>query len=61
MALARFSILNNELMNKDLYMVPEQAPLIILDRTSAVYMENNGKETKHTIHISRIMHFVRNG
>ena len=24
-------------------------------------MANNGKDTKHTIHIARIMHFVRNG
>ena len=24
-------------------------------------MANNGKYTKHTRHISRIMHFVRNG
>ena len=22
---------------------------------------NNGKDTKHTIHITKIMHFVRNG
>ena len=24
-------------------------------------MENDGKDTKHTMHISSIMHFVRNG
>ena len=24
-------------------------------------MANNGKDTKHTSHIARIMHFVRNG
>ena len=24
-------------------------------------MANNGKDTKHTRHIARIMHFVRNG
>ena len=24
-------------------------------------MANNGKDTKHTRHITRIMHFVRNG
>ena len=24
-------------------------------------MDNNGKDTKHTRHIARIIHFVRNG
>ena len=42
-------------------MVPEQAPLIILDRKSAICMVNNGKDTKHTIHTATIMHLVRNG
>ena len=42
-------------------MIPEHAPLIILDRKSAVCMSKNGKDTKHTRHTSRIMHFVRNG
>ena len=42
-------------------MVPYPATLIILDRNSAVYMANNSKDTKHTIHIARRMHFVRNG
>ena len=31
MALAHFRMLNNELLNNDTYVVPEQAPIIILD------------------------------
>ena len=50
-----------ESMNKDPYVVPEQAPLIIFDSKSAVCVAKNGKDTKHTIHTSRIIHFVRNG
>ena len=42
-------------------MVPKEAPLIVLDSKYAMYMANNGKDTKRTRHISRIMHFVRNG
>ena len=48
-------------MNKDTNMVPEQAPLIILDGKSALCMCNNGKEAKHTSHVYRIIHFVING
>ena len=42
-------------------MVPEEAPLIILDSNSDVCMDNNDKYTKHTRHIARRLHFVRNG
>ena len=42
-------------------MVPEEAPLIVLDIKSAMCMANNGKYTKHTRHISRRMNFVSNG
>ena len=38
-----------------------EAPLIVLDSKSAVCMAKNGKDTKHTIHIARRMHFGRNG
>ena len=38
-----------------------EAPLILLDSKSAMCMANNVKDTKHTRHISRIMHFLRNG
>ena len=48
-------------MNKDPYIVPEEAPLIILDSKSAMCMAKNGKDTKHTRHIARRMHFLRNG
>ena len=61
MALSHFSILIHELLNKDPDIVPEEDPLIILDSKSAICMSNNDKDTKHTGHISRRMHFVRNG
>ena len=41
-------------------MVPKEAPLIILDSKSAIFMAKNGRGNKHTIHIARRMHFVRN-
>ena len=47
-------------MNKDTDIVPEEAPLIILDSKSVMCMANNGKDTKHTNHIARIINFVRN-
>ena len=61
MDLAHFRMLNNEFLKKDPYMVPEQAPLIILDRKSAICVFKDGIYTKHTIQISRRMHFVING
>ena len=42
-------------------MVPNEAPLIVLDSKSSMCMAKNGKDTRHTRHISRRMHFVRNG
>ena len=42
-------------------MVPKEAPLIVLDSKSAQFMAKNGRDTKHTRHITRRMHFVRNG
>ena len=41
--------------------VPEEAPLIVLDSKYATCMANNGKDTKNTRYIARIMHLVRNG
>ena len=61
MALAHFRMLVNELLNEDPYMVPKEAPLIVLDSKYAICMAKNGKYTKNTIHIARRMHFVRNG
>ena len=61
MALAHFRILIHELLNKDPDIVPEEAPMVILDSKPAVCMTNYGNDTKHTRHISRRMHFVRTG
>ena len=61
MALAHFRMLVAELLNEDPDMVPKESPLIVLDRKSAMCMAKNGKDTKHTRHITRIMLFVRNG
>ena len=61
MALAHFRMLIHELLNKDPDIVTEEATLILLDSKYATCMENNGKDTKHTRHIARIMHFLRNG
>ena len=58
--IAHFRMLNNAFLNNDLDVVPEQAPLIILDSKSDVFMAKNGKHTKHTRHISIIIHFVIN-
>ena len=35
--------------------------MIVLDRKYTMCMANIGKDTKHTKHIARRMHFVRNG
>ena len=61
MALSHFRMLIHELLNKDPEIVPEEAPLIVLDNKSAMCMSKNGKDTKHTRHISSRMHFVRDG
>ena len=42
-------------------MVPKEAPLIVLDSKSAMCMAKNSRDTKHTRHIARRIHFVRNG
>ena len=61
MDLAHSRILIHELLNKDPDIVLEGASLIILDIKSAFFIDNNGKYTKHTRHISRRVNFVRNG
>ena len=61
MALAHFIMLIHELLSKDPDIVTEEAPLIVLDSKSDMCMAKNGKDTKHTRHISRRVHFVRNG
>ena len=60
MALAHISELIHELLNKDPDIVPEDDPLIVFDSKSDMCMANNGKDTKHTRHIARIIYFVRN-
>ena len=54
-------MLVHELLNEDPYMDPKEAPLIFLYSKSAQCMAKNGRDTKHTRHIARRMHFVRNG
>ena len=61
MDLAHFRMLVHEVLNEDLYMVPKEAPLILLDGKSAMCMANNVKDTKHTRHIARRMNSVSNG
>ena len=61
MALAYFSMLINELLNKDPYIVPEEYPLNILDSKSDVCMAKKFKEPKNKRHIARRVYFVRNG
>ena len=61
MDLAHFRMVVNEFLNVDPYMVPKEAPLILLDSKSDICMSNNGNYAKHTRHIARRMHFVRNG
>ena len=60
MDLAHFRMLIHELFNKDPDIVPEEAPLIILDSKSDFCMAENGKDTKHTRHVARRVNFVRN-
>ena len=61
MALAHFRMLVHELLNEDPDMVPKEAPLIVLGSKSAMCMAKNGRDTKHTRHIARRIHCVRNG
>ena len=54
-------MLIHEFLNKDPDIVLEEAPLVVLDSKSDMCMAKNGKDTKHTRHISSRMYFVRNG
>ena len=60
-AVRTFQDVIHEFLNKDPDMVPEEAPLIVLGINSSMCMAKNGKDTKHTKHIVRGIHFVRNG
>ena len=55
--LAHFRRLIHELWNNDADIVLEEAPLVVLDSKSAMCMDNNGKDTKHTRLIARRIHF----
>ena len=48
-------------MNKDPDIVPEEAPLIVLDSKSDICMADSGKDKKHTRHIARRINILRNG
>ena len=61
MAFVHFRMFIHELLNKDSDILLEEYPIILLDGKSAVCMANNGKDTKHTRHIARRIHYVRNG
>ena len=61
MALAHFRMIIYELLNKDPDIFPEESPMIVLYSKSYMCMANHGKDTKHTRHIARRMHLVRNG
>ena len=54
-------MLFHELLNKDTDIVILAEPLIILDSKSALCMYKTDKDTKHTMHIYRGVHSVRNG
>ena len=61
MALANFIMLVHELLNEDIDVVPNEAPLIVLDCKYAMCMAKHGRDTKHTRHIARRMNLARNG
>ena len=60
MTLAHFRMSIREFLNKDPDIVPEEAPLVILDSKSDVWIANNGKYTKHKRNLSRRVNFVSN-
>ena len=60
MDLSHFRMLIHGFLNNYPYIVPEEAPLVKLDSKSDACMAKNGKDTKHTSHIDRRVHFVRN-
>ena len=61
MAFANFRIFIHELSNKDVDIVPEATPLIILVIKYAACMDKNGKDTNNTRNISRRVNLARNG
>ena len=55
-----FQYLINKFLNKDPDIIPEEAPLIILDSKSDMCMSKNGKDNKRTMQIASRMNLVRN-
>ena len=51
MTLAHFRMLIHEFLSKDPDVVTDKDPLTILDSNSAMCIDNNSKDTKHTRHI----------
>ena len=47
-------------VKKDPDIVPEEYPLIVLDSKSAMCIDKNDNDTKHTRHIVRIINVKRN-
>ena len=48
MALSHFRMLIHDFLNKNPYIFPEEAPLIVLDSKYAMCMADNGNYKKHT-------------
>ena len=48
MDLAHFRMLIHEFLNKDPYIFPEEAPLVVLDSNYSICMAKNRNYTKHT-------------
>ena len=61
MDLVHFKMLIHKFVKKDSDIIPEEAPIIILNRKSSFCMDNNGKDVNHTRNIARKVHFVSNG
>ena len=61
MDLAHFRMLIHELLNKDIDIVPDEDPLIVLDSNYTMCISKNDNDTKHTRHIARIMDCLMNG
>ena len=57
MSLAHFRMLVHEFLNEDPDMVPKEAPSIVLDSKSTMCVDKNSKDTEHTRHTARRMHF----
>ena len=61
MALAHLRMLIHGLLNIYPDIVPEEAPLIVLDIKYTMSMATNSKDNKHTRHIAKIIYFLRKG